>query len=390
MGIATSSCPSVSTPSASSAVWGVRHLEVSDLRSWHRLTLDVGPGLIVMSGPNGAGKTSIVEAVALGLVGVSPRTAREAEAVRTGAQALHVTLDVDSPHGPQRREIGYQPRVGRRLQIDGVPVRSLADWRASGSLLVFLPEELRAVKGPPAARRRVVDRLIEGLDPGFMGRSVAYGAAISQRNALLKRIRQGLTGPSGLSPWDHAVVELGAEISRARRDVIREMNPRFATWMERLGGVTGAHLAWEPSPSELAEAATDEIADTLADVIARHRDRDMRAAQTLSGPHRDDLWIGVDDQDLRRTGSQGEQRTAVLALLLACRDLLAAAGIPPIVLLDDVLSELDPERRRRLLDAVRDGGQTWLTSADPDAAALAAASGAAHVLHVRRGAVDVA
>ncbi len=389
MDIATSSCPSVSTPDDTTPFWSVRHLEVSDLRSWHRVSLDVGPGLIVMSGPNGAGKTSIVEAIAFGLVGVSPRTAREAEAVRTGCTAFHVSLDVDSPSGPQSREIGYQPRVGRRLRIDGVPVRSLGDWRASGSLLVFLPEELRAVKGPPAARRRVVDRLIEGRDPSYIATSTAYGSAVSQRNALLKRIRGGQAGVAGLGPWDRAVVDLGAQISTARRRAVTDLDPLFRTWSERLGGGADARLVWEPSPHALVDVAEDDVGPALSDLIAQNRERDIAAAQTLSGPHRDDVWIGIDDQDLRRTGSQGEQRTAVLALLLACRDLLTREGVPPIVLLDDVLSELDPERRRRLLDAVRDTGQTWVTSADPDAAALAASTGAARVLHVRRGEIDV-
>lgn len=127
----------------------------------------------------------------------------------------------------------------------------------------------------------------------------------------------------------------------------------------------------------------------LADHLITTRTRDVAAAQTLSGPHRDDVWIGAADQDLRRTGSQGEQRTAVLAILLACRDLLAERRVSPILLLDDVLSELDPDRRRRLLAAVSGTGQTWVTTADPDAASLAAATGAAHLLRVRKGAVDV-
>ena len=363
---------------------------MSDLRSWERLSLDVGDGLIVVSGPNGAGKTSLVEAVAFGLVGVSPRTAREAEAIRTTATAFHVTLEVDSPAGRQRREMGFQPGLGRRLRIDGVPVRSLGDWRASGSILVFLPEELRAVKGPPAARRRVVDRLIEGLDPTYIATSTAYASAISQRNALLKRIRAGLTGVSGLAPWDRAVAEFGAVISAARARAIADLDPLFRRWMERLGDVPDAALVWEPSPSGLAEADPAGFEEFLTTRIAETRERDMKAAQTLSGPHRDDVWIGAGDQDLRRTGSQGEQRTAVLALILACRDRLAAEGVPPILLLDDVLSELDPERRRRLLEAVRGTGQTWVTSADPDAAALAASAGASCVLHVTRGHVDVA
>jgi len=368
----------------------VRRLEASDVRSWHRLALEVDPGLIVVSGANGAGKTSMIEAISLGLIGVSPRTSREVEIVRRGAQALHVSLQVDGPAGGARREIGFQPGLGRRMRLDEVPARSLAAWRAPGSVLVFLPEELRSVKGPPAARRRVVDRLVEGLDPGFVETSTAYSSAVSQRNALLKRIRAGAAGVAGLPPWDHAVAEFGARVAAARSAAIAALSPRFAHWLAELGGGPDGRLAWEPSPAGLADVAPDDMERHLAERLAQTRERDIGAAQTLSGPHRDDVWIGAGDQDLRRTGSQGEQRTAVLAILLACRDHLAEHRVTPILLLDDVLSELDPERRRRLLEAVATGGQTWVTTADPDAAALATATGAAHLLRVRPGVVDVA
>ncbi len=359
------------------------------MRSWHRLALEVDPGLIVVSGPNGAGKTSMVEAIALGLIGVSPRTSREAEVVRAGCQALHVTLEVDGPQGRARRDIGFQPGLGRRMRLDEVPNRSLAAWRAPGSVLVFLPEELRAVKGPPAARRRVIDRLVEGIDPTFVETAAAYSSAVSQRNALLKRIRAGAAGPAGLPPWDHAVAEFGARIAVARSRAVDQLSPRFAAWLAELGGGAGGRLVLESSPAARADVADDDVESFLAERLVQTRERDVGAAQTLSGPHRDDVWIGVGDQDLRRTGSQGEQRTAVLAILLACRDHLAEHRVAPILLLDDVLSELDPDRRRRLLTAVADGGQAWVTTADPDAASLATATGARHLLRVRPGVVDV-
>jgi recombinational DNA repair ATPase RecF len=134
------------------------------VRCWDRAALDLPPGLILLTGPNGAGKTSLVEAVVLGCLGVSPRTAREAEVVRRGAPALHVTLDLDGPPGPHRREIGFAPGAGRRLRRDGVAVRSLAEWRAR-AVLVFLPDELRAVKGPPAAGRRALARGVVAAAP---------------------------------------------------------------------------------------------------------------------------------------------------------------------------------------------------------------------------------
>ncbi|MGB1674811.1 MAG: AAA family ATPase, partial [Miltoncostaeaceae bacterium] len=147
--------------------WTATHLDVADVRSWDRVSLDLPPGGIVLCGPNGAGKTSLAEALVLACLGVSCRTSRESEVVRAGAPALHVALDVQGPAGAQHREIGYASGRGRRLTRDGEAVRGLADWRAAGSVLVFLPEELRAVKGPPAARRRHLDRLLEATVPGY-------------------------------------------------------------------------------------------------------------------------------------------------------------------------------------------------------------------------------
>ena len=367
--------------------WWARAVEVADLRPWRRARLELPDGLVVISGPNGAGKTSLVEAIGLGTLGVSPRTAREAEAVRRGAAALRVVLELSGPDGTSVREIGVQAGVGRRLRIDGQGVRSLAAWRARGAVLVFLPEELRSVKGPPAARRRVVDRLVEAVSADAAEPLAGYTAALAQRNALLRRIRAGLTGTGGLAPWDARVAELSAAVVLARRAAVRAIAPRFAVWLAALGGGPGGDLALEPSPAELAGVADDAVPAALAASLAAGRERDLAAAQTLSGPHRDDVWIGAGGADLRRTGSQGEQRTAVLALLLACRDHLAARGAAPILLLDDVLSELDPRRRRALLDGLAGGGQTLVTSADPDAAALAAASGAALHLRVEAGEV---
>lgn len=164
------------------------------------------------------------------------------------------------------------------------------------------------------------------------------------------------------------MAELGARVARARREGVAALAGPFACWLADLGGGPGGTLRLETSPASLPEVADDALEEALADMLAERRPREIQAAQTLSGPHRDDLWIGAGAADLRREGSQGEQRTAALALLLAARDHLRARAARPILLLDDVLSELDPVRRRLLLDAVRDGGQTLVTSADPGAA----------------------
>lgn len=362
-----------------------RRLEVSDLRAWHRGAVDLPAGLVLITGPNGAGKTSLIEAIVFACLGVSPRTAREAEMVRHGAEALHVRLRLDGPAGTVDREIGFSPGRGRRLRLDGVPVRSLAEWRAR-VLLVFLPEELRAVKGPPAARRRALDRVLEAAEPGYAGALADYQRAMAQRNALLRRIRAGEADESAIGVWEGTMARRGAVVARVRSAGAEALAPAFARWLEELGGGPGGELRLEASPEDRPQGDDDRVAGALAAMWRERRPREIQAAQTLSGPHRDDLWIGAAGTDLRRVGSQGEQRTAALALLLASRDHLRVRGPRPILLLDDVLSELDPERRRRLLDAVRDGGQTIVTSADPSVTAGLSAPPDA-IVRVEAGAV---
>ena len=364
MTTATSSCRSASTPEGPAAAWAARRLEVADVRCWRRAELDLPAGLVLVVGPNGAGKTSLIEAVTLGCLGVSPRTAREAEVVRRGAEALHVALDLEGPQGAHRREIGFAPGRGRRLRLDGEPVRALAAWRAR-AVLVFLPDELRAVKGPPAARRRALDRTLEAASVGFAEDAAAYQEALAQRNALLRRIRAGGASEASLPAWEAPMAARGARVAAARRAGAAALAGPFRDWLAALGGGPDGVLRLEPSPSALGDVADDALEGALAAALRERRGRDVQAAQTLSGPHRDDLFIGAGPADLRRSGSQGEQRTAALALLLAARDHLRERAARPILLLDDVLSELDPGRRRLLLEAVRDGGQTLVTSADP-------------------------
>src|SRR5262249_42888814 len=195
-----------------------------------------------------------------------------------------------------------------------------------------------------------------------------------QRNALLRRVRAGLTGPEGLPPWEARMAELGARAVRARRTVLAALRDPFARWLAALGGGPGGALALVPSPAGLRAAADGDLEPALAETLRGRREVETRAGQTLAGPHRDDLWIGAGDRDLRRLGSQGEQRTAILALLLAGREHLAARATRPVLLLDDVLSEPDPDRRRLLLAAVAGPGQAIVTSADPRSAEAAEAA----------------
>ncbi|MGB1674881.1 MAG: hypothetical protein ACPHJV_00645, partial [Miltoncostaeaceae bacterium] len=216
----------------------------------------------------------------------------------------------------------------------------------------------------------------------------AYSAALSQRNAALRGVRAGRAGVDAVAPWEPAIAAHGARIVAARRDALHALAEPFARWMDDLGGGPGGVVRLEPSPAALADVPTDALEGHLMERLRDARPREVAAGLTLAGPHRDDVLVGQERDgavvDLRAVGSQGEQRTAVLALIMAHREHLGARVGLPILVLDDVLSELDPRRRGLLLDAVVGAGQCLLTTADP-AAADAAAERGAHVVMVERG-----
>ncbi len=228
-------------------------------------------------------------------------------------------------------------------------MRAAEQLRSETATLVFTPDRLAIVKGGPAARRAYFDRALGRLFPSRAGLPAGYSAALAQRNAALKRgVRDSL------GPWTAQVAALGAELVEARTQTVAALDPVFRRSAGELG-VAGARLVYEGDPP-------------TAEALEARLERDLERGTTGLGPHLHDVSIAAGARDLRAFGSQGEQRTAVLALLLAEASLLEERrGDPPLLLLDDVLSELDPERRRVLLDQVRGRGQTLITATTADA-----------------------
>jgi DNA replication and repair protein RecF len=238
--------------------------------------------------------------------------------------------------------------------VNGARLRAAEQLRGEVTTLVFTPDRLVVVKGGPAARRAYFDRVLGRLAPTRSGLSAEYGAAVGQRNAALRRVAQGLSTRDALAPWNEQVSALGAELVAGRHDTVAALQPRFA---ERAGelGLCQAELRYEGEPPTAAE-------------LEARLDRDLDRGATGLGPHLDDLGVLSAGRDLRTFGSQGEQRLAVLALLLGEAELLEERrGLRPLLLLDDVLSELDPGRRRILAERVRSSGQALVTSASRNA-----------------------
>jgi DNA replication and repair protein RecF len=308
------------------------------------------PGLVLVTGPNGAGKTNLLESLHVGTQGFSPRTRVDAQLVRFGRDAARIALRGERAGVSLDLEVTLEVGTGKRATLNGARLRAAEQLRGEVTTLVFTPDRLVIVKGGPAARRAYFDRALGRLAPARAGLSAEYGAAVGQRNAALRRVAQGHSTREAVAPWNEQVAHLGADLVAGRHEAVEALQPHFAAEAGELG-LAEAELRYEgESPS--------------AEQLEERLDRDLERGTTGLGPHLDDLGVLSADRDLRAFGSQGEQRLAVLALLLAEAELLEERrGARPLLLLDDVLSELDPGRRRILADRLRAGGQALVTSA---------------------------
>ena len=339
----------------------VTRLNLRDFRNHERLEVELGPGLTVVWGPNGAGKTNLLEALYFGCTGRSCRTSNERELPRRGAGVTRVTVETAEDSSDEERhllEVGLEPGVTKQAKVDGAEVDTLARSAARPLLSVFLPERLDLVKGPPSGRRAHIDQVVAGLWPSRAETRAAYSRALGQRNALLGRIRAGSAGPDALDAWDAELARHGVALAADRLLACE----RLAEPFERLANELGL-----PEPVELRYRPRSRATDPggLADELAERRAADLERGFTAHGPHRDEVVLRHAGEALRAYGSQGQQRSALLALLFAERELfLAERDRAPLMLLDDVMSELDGTRRERLTELVRGSGQTVITTTE--------------------------
>jgi DNA replication and repair protein RecF len=308
---------------------------------------------VLAVGPNGAGKTNLLEALHVGTQGFSPRTRTDGQLIRFGESAARVELRGEREGVPLELQVTVRLNEGKRAVLNGARLSAAEQLRSEVATLVFTPDRLAVVKGAPAARRAYFDRAVGRLSPSRVGLAAEYGAAVAQRNASLRRVAAGFSSRDALAPWTERVAELGAQLSEARVQAIGELAPRFAERAEELG-----------LPSGRLEYAGGALTLEALDARLEH---DLERGVTGLGPHLDDITIASGPRELRAFGSQGEQRLAVLSLLLAEYELLASRGRTPLLLLDDVLSELDARRRATLAERIRSSGQSLVTATSADA-----------------------
>lgn len=352
------------------------HLSLRGFRSYQELEVDFAAGPQVIVGDNAAGKTNLVESIVVLSQGGSHRTTTDQELIGWGEPLAR--LDASLSDG--RIEVvlvapGIAPGARKRIRVNGVPRRTSALPGALRSVL-FAPEDMQLIVGSPSLRRASLDGLVVQHIGTAAATMATYARALTQRNNLLRRIREDAAGRDELRYWDGVIVAEGGRIVRWRTETLGLLE----------GALASAHGEIAPGEGRLTVRSVSNAApgpgeapeDALRRRLGETADKELWNGATLVGPHRDDLAFELDGRELAGFGSRGQQRTAILAWKLAQLDMLEATdGRPPVLLLDDVFSELDPQRRAHLVRRISGLPQSFVTTttlADLDPALVAAAT----------------
>ena len=359
-------------------------LALENFRSYAAAELRPASGLTVVAAPNGTGKTNLLEAIHLVITGRSHRAAVEADLVRHGAAFARARLELagGTTQGGATLELvvpGSEAPAGirKRLTVNGVPRRSSSVGETARAVL-FRPEEMLLLVGSPSERRRFLDGILAQRDRRAARDLVDVSRILSQRNALLRAVRAEEAPLDSLGFWDEQLAVVGSRVMRARLEAVADLGERIGPLHDAVAApgergasvaiayVDGLKEAW-PERADPAERipSSEELATAYRRRIADVRQREAWNGMSLVGPQRDDLRADLAGRDVATHASRGQQRTIILAMKLAETDLLDADGPRPIVLLDDVFSELDPDRAARVSDLLAGRGQTIVTTADP-------------------------
>ncbi|MCD8329258.1 MAG: DNA replication/repair protein RecF [Lachnospiraceae bacterium] len=330
----------------------IRSLKLENYRNYESLNLEFDPGTNILYGDNAQGKTNALEAIYVCATSKSHRGAKDRELIHFDCEEAHIQMIAEKRGVPTRIDMHLKKGRSKGVAVDAVPIRKVTELFGRVNVIFFSPEDLSIIKNSPSERRRFLDAELCQLDRIYTHHLVGYNKIVTQRNRLLKDIEDKPDTLDTLSVWDEQMISYGEPVISRREEFIRELNEIIATIHHDLtGGKENIVLKYCPNVQ----------AGELAREIRKNRGRDLAARVSLSGPHRDDIEFIVNGIDVRHFGSQGQKRTAALSFKLAEIELVKRRiGENPILLLDDVLSELDTGRQTHLLAGLS-GVQTIMT-----------------------------
>ena len=324
----------------------IRSLKLKNYRNYDLLKLDFDGAANIFYGDNAQGKTNILEAVYISGTTKSHRGAKDRELIRFGQDESHIEAVVEKNGIDYQLDMHLKKNSPKGIAINKMPIRKASELFGIVNFVFFSPEDLNIIKNGPSERRRFIDMELSQLDRVYLSNLTNYNRIVNQRNHLLKSMGMGGELKDTLEVWDMQLIQYGDRIIERRKEFLDKVNEIISSIHKKLtGGREEIQVIYEPSNGNL----------TLEQALQKNRERDIRIKSTSAGPHRDDICFMVGGLDIRRYGSQGQQRTAALSLKLSEIELVKqAAKDTPVLLLDDVLSELDKHRQNYLLDSIND------------------------------------
>lgn len=368
----------------------VKQLTLQNYRNYDTLSLGSFGAVNLLIGRNAQGKTNLLESLFVMALTKSHRTGKDKELISFGQDHALVTAEVEKKYGTVQLELRLTTQ-GKKAKINGLEQRKLSDFIGAMNVVMFAPEDLEIVKGTPGIRRRFLDMEIGQVQPSYLYHLQQYQKVLLQRNNLLKQAwNAGPELTAMLEIWNEQLATHGVKIVKKRKQFIRKLQK----WAEQIHeGITGGgetlKLSYLPSFGEAGEEDEAVLLEQFMIKLSQMKDQEIRRGMTLSGPHRDDMSFDINGNEAQVYGSQGQQRTTALSLKLAEIELIhEEIGEYPILLLDDVLSELDPYRQTQLIETFQSKVQTFITATGLESINAGRLQDAS-IFHVQEGQVKV-
>lgn len=322
----------------------IKSIELSKFRNYDFLNMDFDEHINILYGNNAQGKTNVLEAIYYSGTTKSHRSSKDKEMIKIGENEAHIRMIVEKRQVSHRIDMHLKKNKTKGIAIDGIPIRRSGDLIGLVNVVFFSPEDLSIIKNGPGERRRFLDMELCQLDKVYLHNLSKYNKIIIQRNNLLKQLTDKKELLETLEVWDFQLLDYGSKIINRRKEFIEQLNQIICDIHYKLsGGKERLEVSYEPNVS----------ANEFETKLKKSRERDIYLKTTNHGPHRDDIRFNIGEIDIRRYGSQGQQRTSALSLKLSEIEMVRKViGESPILLLDDVLSELDRNRQNHLLDSI--------------------------------------
>lgn len=345
----------------------IQSLKLKNFRNYDDLDIEFSKKFNIIYGDNAQGKTNILEAIFLCSSGRSHRTSKDAELLNINKNEYYIDIEYIKEEADASIEISYKKDEKKKIRINQIPIKKLGNLMGNLNTVIFSPEDLLIIKEGPSERRRFIDITISQIKPTYFYDLQQYMKILYQRNSLLKEIQKKKSLLDTLEIWNKNLVTTGSRIIKVREEFIRRLDKYVEVSHGKLtNGQEKLHLKYAPFIKINENPSLIEIEKLFMHSLEQTMNKDLFKATTLTGPQRDDYEIYLNDINLKQFGSQGQQRTAVLAIKLSEIDLMKnETGEFPIILLDDVMSELDKNRQRYLIENLKDI-QAFITSTDID------------------------